>query len=80
MRIAIVHHLVEQFINDYEVVSDGFFLDVFEITFKNFNQCMKKGKYHNGVIVFTGNGYQIKIVMFMEEEEVVVLIFDQGPA
>ena len=55
-----------------------FFLDIFEVALKDFNQSMKKGEYHDCVIVFTGDSYQIKIVMFMEEEKVVVFIFDEG--
>jgi hypothetical protein len=37
---------------------------------------MEEGKNHDGVVVFFRDGHQVEVVMFVEVEQVVLLVFD----
>ncbi len=41
---------------------------------------MEEGEDHDGVVILFGDGDEVEIVVFVEVEEVVVLILDKGPA
>lgn len=80
MRIAVVHHFVEQLIDNNEVVSDAFFLDIFEVAFEDIDECVQECEDHDCVVVFLGDGDEIEIVVFVEIEKVVVAVLDDGSA
>lgn len=52
LGVTVVHHLVEEFVDDDEVVADGFFLDVFEVAFEDADQSVDEGEDHDCVVVF----------------------------
>jgi hypothetical protein len=79
LRVAIVHHLVKQLVNNDEVVADGLLLDVLEVAFEDVDQRVKKREDKDGIIIFFGDGDEIEIVMLVKIEEVVVLVLDEGP-
>lgn len=78
MWISVVHHFVEKFIDNNEVISDGLFLYVLEITFENADEGVNEGEHHDCVVVFFGDGDYVEIVMFMEVEEMVFFVLDDG--
>lgn len=80
MRIAIVHHFIEELINNDEVITDGLFLDVLEVAFEDIDEGMEECEDHDCIVIFLGDGDQVEIVMLVEVEDVVVLVLDEGPA
>lgn len=80
LRVAVVHHFVEQLVDDDEVVPDGLLLDVLEVALEDVDEGMEEGEDHDCVIIFLGDGDDVEIVVFVEVEEVVVLVLDEGPA
>jgi hypothetical protein len=79
LRVSIVHHLVEKLIDDDEVVPDGLFLDIFEVAFEDIDESMEEGEDKDGIIILFGDGDKVEVVVFVEVEEVVVLVLYEGP-
>jgi hypothetical protein len=40
---------------------------------------VEEAEDHDSVVVFLGDGYDIKVLVFVEVEEVVFLVLDNGP-
>jgi hypothetical protein len=78
LRVAIVHHLIEEFVDNHEIVTDGLFLDVFKVAFEDIDKGVKEGEDHDCVVIFLGDGDQVEIVMLVEVEDIVVLVLDEG--
>ena len=79
LRISIVHHLVEQFVDDNKVVPDGLLLDILEVAFQDLDQFVKEGEDHNSIVIFLGDGDQIEIVVLVEVEQIVIPVLYDGP-
>lgn len=76
MRVSVVHHFIKQFVDDHEVVSDRLFLEVLEVALEHFDEGDEEGENHDGVVVLFGDGDDVEIVVFVEVEEMVVLVLD----
>ena len=80
LRVAIVHHLVEQLIHNDEVVADGLLLHVLEVALEHVDERVQEGEDHDSVVILLGDGDEVEIVVLVEVEQVVVLVLDQRPA
>ena len=80
LRVAIVHHLVEQLIHNDEVVADGLLLHVLEVALEHVDERVQEGEDHDSVVILLGDGDEVEVVVLVEVEEVVVLVLDQRPA
>lgn len=80
LRVAVVHHLIEQLIDDNEIIANGLLLDVFEVALENVDEGVEEGEDENCIVIFAGDGDEVEIVVLVEVEEVIVLILDEGPA
>ena len=58
-----VHHFIEEFIDDDEVVSYRFLFELFEIFREHFHDLMEKEKDFGSIRVALGQGEKIKIIM-----------------
>lgn len=63
LRVAKVHHLVEQFIDDDEVVADGFFLQSLEVLGEDFDDFVQEEEDFGGVGVALGQGEEVEVVV-----------------
>lgn len=79
MRVSIVHHLVQKFIDNHEVVPDRLFLHIFEVAFEHIDEGVEEGEDKNGIIILFGDGHKVEIVVLVEVEQIIVLILDQWP-
>lgn len=79
LRVAVVHHFVEQFVDDDEVVADGLLLDVLEVALEDGHEGVEEGEDEDCVVIFLGDGDEVEVVVLVEVEEVVVLVLDEGP-
>ena len=79
MGVAVVHHLVEQLVDDDEVVPDGLLLDILEVALEHLHQLMQEGEDHDGIVIFLGDSDQVEIIVLVEVEEVVIPVLDEWP-
>lgn len=63
LRISEIHHLVEELVDDYEVVADGFFFELFEVLGEDFDDFVKKQKDFGGVGVAFCEGEEVEVVV-----------------
>jgi hypothetical protein len=54
-------------------------LDIFEVAFEDIDESMEEGEDKDGIIILFGDGDKVEVVVFVEVEEVVVLVLDEGP-
>ena len=80
MRVAIIHHLIEQFIHNDEVVADGLLLYILEVAFEDVDEGVEEGEDQDCVVILLGDGDEVEVVVLVEVEEVVVLVLNQRPA
>lgn len=40
---------------------------------------MEEGEDHDGVVVLLGNGHKVEVIVFVEVEDVVIAVLDEGP-
>ena len=59
LGVAVIHHLVEQFVDHDKVVANGFFLDIFEVAFENIDKGVEEGEDHDSIVILFRNGHQI---------------------
>jgi hypothetical protein len=63
LRIAKVHHLIQQLVDDDEVISYTLLFQLFEIFCENFNDFMEEQEYLGGIGVALRQGKEVEIVM-----------------
>jgi hypothetical protein len=63
LRVAKVHHLVEQLVYDDEVVADGLLLERLEVFCKDLDDLVEEEKDLGGVGVALGEGEDVEVVM-----------------
>lgn len=56
LRVAEIHHLVEQFVDDDEIVPDGFFLELFEVFGEDLHDLVEEEEDLGGICVSFGEG------------------------
>lgn len=79
LRVPVIHHFVQQLIDDHEVVADGLLLCFLEVAFEDVHEGVQEAEDHDGVVVLLGDGDQVEIVVLVEVEEVVFLVLDDRP-
>jgi hypothetical protein len=80
LRVSVVHHLIEEFIDNDEVVSDRLFLNILEVAFEDADEGVQESEDHDCVVVLFGDGDEVEVVVLVEIEEVVVLVFYERSA
>lgn len=79
LRVAVVHHLVEQLVDNNEVIADGLLLHIFEVALEDCHEGVEEGEDQHCVVIFLGDGDEVEVVVLVEVEEVVVLVLDERP-
>lgn len=54
LRVAEIHHFVEEFVDDDEIVADGFFFEFFEVFGEYFDDFVQEEEDFGGVGVAFG--------------------------
>jgi hypothetical protein len=63
LRVAKVHHFVEQFVDNDKIVADRFFFKCFEILRENFDDFVEEEEDLGGVGVALGQGEEVEVVV-----------------
>ena len=63
LRIAKVHHLVEEFVYDDKVVADGFFLQGLEVLCEDIDELVQEEEYLGGICVSFRQGEEVEVVV-----------------
>lgn len=63
LRVSKVHHLVQQFIDNNEVVADTLLLQNLEVFGKNFHKLVKEKKDLGGICVSLGQCEDVKVAV-----------------
>lgn len=63
LGVAKVHHLVEELVDDDEVVSDGFLLELFEVLGEDFDDFVQEEEDFGGVGVAFCEGEEVEVVV-----------------
>ena len=61
LRVAEIHHFVEQLVDDDEIVADGFFLEVLEVVGEDGDEAVEEEEDRRGVGVEFGEGEQVEV-------------------
>jgi hypothetical protein len=61
--VAKVHHFVEKFVDDDEVVADRFFFELFEVFGEDLNDLMEEEENFGGVCVSFCQCEEVEVVM-----------------
>jgi hypothetical protein len=77
LGVSVVHHFIEKLINNHKIISDGFLLNILEITFQDIDEGMQKGEDQNCIIIFLRNGNEVKVIVLVEIKQIIVLVFDK---
>ena len=63
LRVAEIHHLVEELVDDDEVVPDGFFLELLEVFGEDLHDLVEKEEDLGGICVSFGEGKEVEVVV-----------------
>ena len=63
LRVAVVHHLVEKFVDDDKVVPDGLLLERFEVLGEHLDDFVQEEQDLGGVGVALGQGEEVQVVV-----------------
>jgi hypothetical protein len=63
LRVAEIHHLVEELVDDDEVVPDGFFLELLEVFGEDLDDLVEEEEDLGGVCVSFGEGKEVEVVV-----------------
>lgn len=61
LRVTEIHHFVEEFVDDDEVVADGFFLEGFEVFGEDGDEAVEEEEEGGGVGVAFGEGEEVEV-------------------
>jgi hypothetical protein len=61
--ISKVHHFVQEFINNDEVVSDGFFFKFFEVFGEDFDYFVQEEEDFGGIGIAFSEGEEVEVIM-----------------
>lgn len=64
LRITEIHHLIEEFMDDDEIIANAFLFQFGEILIENLNDFVHVDDHHGGVGVGPRNHHQIDVVVF----------------
>jgi len=63
LRVAEIHHLIQQFVDDDEVVADGFLLEFFEVFGKYLDDLVEEEEDLGGICVSFCEGKEVEVVV-----------------
>lgn len=63
MRVAKIHHLIEQLVNDDEIVPDGFLLELLEVFGEDLHDLVEEKEDLGGICVSFGEGKEVEVVV-----------------
>lgn len=63
LRVAEIHHLVEELVDDDEVVPDGFFLELLEVFGEDLDDLVEEEEDLGGICVSFGEGKEVEVVV-----------------
>lgn len=78
LRVAIVHHFIQELVDHHEVISDRLLLELLEVLDKDIDQLVQKLENHQGIAVSLGDSQKNQVVVVDVEKDVVIFILQDG--
>jgi hypothetical protein len=76
--IAKVHHFVQQFVNEHEIVATSFLVESLEVFAEHLRQTVEEGEDHGSVGIASARGrHQIQVVV-LDPTEVQLFVLEHG--
>ena len=61
LRIPKIHHLVEKFVNDDKIITNGFFFELFEVLREDLDDLMEEEEDFCGIGIAFGKSEEIEV-------------------